>query len=91
MKIQLDYKIDIDVREGNKTAKAEALFEQLQEIGGEDQDGFAEELAKNRFETLVSGEGKEKLRTYAQIKGYAAIMHDLDIAKVELEKKQSGE
>ncbi len=161
MKIQLDYQIDIEIREGNKTkeklsvfyreftrdekaqvkkmekafvdifkkaqkiaikqgslerkaellersgeyekalaaleekekleAKAEKLYQKLEEIGGEDQNAFAEELAKNRFEMLVSGDDKEKLRTYAEIKGYAALMHDLDVVKVELEKKQSGE
>ena len=161
MKIQLDYKIDIDVREGNKSkeklsvffreftpeekaqqkvlekkfvdiykkvqkiakkqasyekkasllelnaeydksiqtlneietleAEAENLIEKLEEIGGEDQEAFAEELAKNRFEVQVSGKDKEKLETYASIKGYVALMHDLDVAKVELEKKQSVE
>ncbi len=161
MKIQLDYKIDIDIREGNKSKEklsiffreftrdekakqqatekkffdifkkaqkivkkqtalekkaelfelnkeyeksikaidekekledqAEELLAELEKIGGEDQEAFAEELAKNRFETLVSGKDKEKLESYAEIKGYAALMCDLDVAKVELEKKQSGE
>jgi len=161
MKIQLDYKIDIDVREGNKSKeklsiffreptrdeklkqktlekkfvdiykkaqkninkqhslekkaelyelnsdydkslraieeketleeKAESLFEELEEIGGEDQDAFAEEIAKQRYEMLVSGKDKEKLEVYAEVKGYVALMRDLDVAKAELEKKQSGE
>jgi len=71
--------------------EADALFSNLEEIGGEDQDAFAEELSKNRFNMLISGKDKEKLETYAEIKGYAALMRDLDIAKVELEKKQFGE
>ena len=71
--------------------KAEELFEELEAIGGEDQEAFAEELAKNRFEMLVSGKDKEKLQTYAEIKGYVSLMRDLDVAKAELEKKLSGE
>jgi len=161
MKIQLDYKIEIDVREGNKSKeslsifyreatqaekkkqetlrkqfekiynkaqklgkkqvtlnkkaelyelngdyekalgvisskekldnKQDELLEELDAIGGGDQTAFAEKTSKQRFETLVSGKDKEKLVKYAEIKGYAALMRDLDVAKGELEKKQSGE
>lgn len=69
----------------------ETLMEELETIGGEDQQAFAENTAMNRFETLVSGDGKSKLEEYAKIKGYVSIIRDLDVAKVELEKKQSGE
>ena len=69
----------------------EVLIDELNEIGGGDKEAFSENTALDRFETLVSGDGKAKLEEYAKIKGYAAIMRDLDVAKVELEKKQSGE
>ena len=80
----LDEKDALDVKE-------EEIFAELEEIGGEDQEAFSEELAKSRFEMLVSGKDKDKLKSYAEIKGYVSLMHDLDVAKVELEKKQSGE
>lgn len=67
------------------------LMQELDEIGGGNQDEFAEKTAQARFETLVSGKDKEKLEVYAEIKGYQALLRDLDKAKVELEKKQSGE
>ncbi len=67
------------------------LVEELESIGGEDQDTFAEELAKTRFNTLVSGKGFDKLQEIAEIKGYANILSILDKEKFELEKKQSGE
>lgn len=161
MKIQLNYKIDIDIKEGNKTKqklsifyreftkeekkkqkqlekkffdifkqaqkiekrqaildkkaelyelngeydksikaieekekldkKADELFDELEELGGEDQDSFMEELAKSRFDMLVSGEDKDKLESIAESIGYATLMTKLDKAKAELEKKQSGE
>ena len=69
----------------------EELMDELDEIGGGNQEDFAEKTAEDRFEKLVSGKDKEKLETYAQIKGYVALMRDLDLAKSELEKKQSGE
>jgi len=69
----------------------DVLLEELDEIGGGNQDEFAENTAKERFFTLVSGKDAEKLQQYAEIKGYAALMRDLDIAKSELEKKLSGE
>ncbi len=68
----------------------EELINDLDDIGGGNQEEFAENTAKERFNILVSGKGKEKLEHYAQIKGYAALMRDLDIAKSEIEKKQSG-
>ena len=67
------------------------LMQELDEIGGGNQDEFAEKTAQARFETLVSGKDKEKLEVYAEIKGYQALLRDLDKAKVELEKKQFGE
>ena len=67
------------------------LMQELDKIGGGNQDEFAEKTAQARFETLVSGKDKEKLEVYAEIKGYQALLRDLDKAKVELEKKQSGE
>jgi len=69
----------------------DSLMDELEIIGGEDQESFAENAAMNRFETLVSGAGKEKLAEYAEIKGYVSIMRDLDAAKAKLEKKQFGE
>jgi len=67
------------------------LLEELDDIGGGNQDEFAENTAKERFLTLVSGKDAEKLQQYAEIKGYASLMRELDTAKAELEKKQSGE
>jgi tetratricopeptide (TPR) repeat protein len=69
----------------------EVLIEKLSEIGGGDQDAFAEKVAKTRFEKLVSGSDKTKLEAYANIKGYTQMMKLLDSAKSDLEKKQSGE
>lgn len=69
----------------------EELMEELNEIGGGNQDEFAEKTAQDRFDKIVSGEDKEKLEVYAEIKGYQIILRDLDKAKIELEKKQSGE
>jgi len=69
----------------------EDLLDELDEIGGGNQEEFAEKIAKERFLTLVSGKDAEKLRQYAEIKGYASLMHDLDIAKADIEKKLSGE
>jgi len=71
--------------------KVEELVEELEAIGGEDQDVFAEELAKTRFLTLVSGKDFDKLRDIADIKGYANVLSILDKEKFELEKKQRGE
>lgn len=72
-------------------AEIEVLIEELDEIGGGNQDEFAENSAKDRFDALVSGKDKEKLKELAEIKGYSTIMRELDIAKSELEKKQYGE
>ena len=70
----------------------EVLEEDINEIaGGEYENDFAEKSAKERFETVVSGKDKEKLKQLADIKGYVEIMNLLDVAKSELEKKQSGE
>lgn len=71
--------------------KAQELFDELEAIGGEDQDAFAEELAKSRFDMLVSGKNKDDLENIAQSIGYANLMYKLDTAKTELEKKQFGE
>ena len=67
------------------------LDKELNDIGGDNQDAFAETSAKDRFTALVSGIDAKKLEVYADIKGYVALMRELDIAKRELEKKQSGE
>ena len=68
------------------------LMEELEEIGGGDSlDDFAENTAKVRFETIINGEDRGKLQAYTEIKGYLSILSDLDKAKAELEKKQSGE
>jgi len=162
MKIQLDYKIDIEVREGGKKKEALSvfyreftksekeeykgiqkkftkLFSKIQKIskkqatynkrielleksnqdekalkcmdelekldeeleiledeikdiaGGEDEQDFSEKTAKDRFEKVVSGKDVEKLEQLAEVKGYVEIMKLLDVAKSELEKKQSGE
>lgn len=69
----------------------EVLIDELEEIGGGDQEAFAEKTAEDRFEKLVSGDGKDKLAEHAKANGYVKIMHLLDVAKAELEKKQSGE
>jgi len=69
----------------------ELLIDELEEFGGVNQDDFAESFAQERFEKLVSGKDKEKLESYAQIKGYAVLMRGLDQAKADLEKKLSGE
>ncbi|PHR57287.1 MAG: hypothetical protein COA44_06195 [Arcobacter sp.] len=69
----------------------EKLNQELCEIGGEDTMEFAEETSKKRFELLVSGDDKERLAEYAEIKGYSKIMSALDSEKVALEKKHSGE
>lgn len=75
----------------NLDDELEVLLDELEEIGGGDQEAFTEKAAEDRFEKLVSGEDKDKLSVYADIKGYSALMRGLDVAKVELEKKQSGE
>lgn len=69
-------------------SEIDKLMKELKEIGGDDHLAFAEKSAKDRFEVLVSGPGKDKLIPYAEIKGYAELMRDLDLAKIELEKKQ---
>ena len=69
----------------------ESLSAELDVLGGENKDEFTENTSKERFEKQVSGSGKEKLKVYAEIKGYTQIIKELDIAKAELEKKQSGE
>lgn len=71
--------------------KEDELLEELEAIGGEDQDAFAEELAKKRFDVLVSGPDKPKLAEVAESVGYTNIIQKLDAAKDYLEKKQSGE
>ena len=71
--------------------QSEALADEVEELGGGDQVAFNEELSKKRFDTLVSGKDKEKFEEYALIKGYSQIVQNLDTAKRELEKKQSGE
>lgn len=78
----------------DKEALAEEIDElqdELEAIGGEDQQAYAESIAKNRFDTLVSGKDLEKLVGYAETKGYISMMRSLDVAKVELEKKPDGE
>jgi hypothetical protein len=62
----------------------EQISEDIEELGGED---FEEEMAKKRFDLLISGNDKEKLREYCEIKGYSFIMQLLDKQKGEFEKK----
>lgn len=69
----------------------EKISQKLEDLGNGDTDTFAEKSSKEKFEVLVSGTGKEKLAELAEIKSYVEIMKSLDIAKVELEKKPSGE
>jgi len=69
----------------------EELLEELIALGGGQPDEFVEKSAEKRFNVLVSGKDKDVLQDYAEIKGYAQLMQDLDIAKRELEKKQYGE
>ena len=66
---------------------AENIQDEILALGGEK---FEEKLAKKRFDLLVSGEDKEKLRKYAEIKGYGAILNVLDMQKEKIEKKQYG-
>jgi len=68
--------------------KIEDLADELETLGGED---FEEKMSKKRFDTLISGEDKEKLREYAQIRSYKIIIGLMDEQKAEFEKKQSGE
>jgi len=67
---------------------SEELDEELELLGG---DSFEEKMAKKRFNLLVNGSDKEKLRDYAEIKGYITILKALDFKKAEFEKKQFGE
>ena len=69
-------------------ADIEKLEDELESLGGDD---FEEEMAKKRFDLLVSGNDKEKLREYAVIKGYSTILKILDTQKADIEKKQLGE
>ncbi|MFK5937726.1 MAG: hypothetical protein QM497_04925 [Sulfurimonas sp.] len=70
---------------------SDSLMDELNEIGGGDQNVFLETTAAKRFETLVSGKDKEKLYAIGEVKGFVALMRNLDATKAELEKKQSGE
>jgi len=72
----------------NLQNKIEEVAIELESLGGED---FEEKMAKKRFDTLISGEDKEKLREYAEIRTYKTILKLMDEQKAELEKKQSGE
>ncbi len=67
--------------------ETEQLQEETEAIGG---DGVDEELAKKRFDLLVGGEDKERLREYAKVRGYIVVLDLLDKAKADLEKKQHG-
>jgi hypothetical protein len=79
----------IKVKESEKLdADLEAISKELENLGGND---FAETEARKRFDALVGGNGKEKLRSYAEIKGYVTVMRLLDVEKAAIEKKQSGE
>lgn len=68
--------------------KVEDIALELDKLGG---DEFEEKMAEKRFNTLISGEDKEKLREYAQIRSYKTILSLIDEQKAEFEKKQSGE
>ena len=66
----------------------EAVTDELEALGG---DEFYEERSKESFDVRISGEDKEKLREYAESKGYLFIMQFLEKEKAEVEKKQSDE
>ncbi|NOX15960.1 MAG: hypothetical protein GXP61_08050 [Epsilonproteobacteria bacterium] len=68
--------------------KTEELECEMEALGG---DSFEEDIARKRFNFLVGGKDKEKLRGYAEIKGYSPILSVLDRQKAEFEKKQYGE
>lgn len=87
----LDEKEDIDNKIDDIDARIEELDDELADLGGNDQEAFNEASAKKRFESLVSGDGKDKLTDYAEAKGYQNMMISLDKEKDALEKKLSGE
>ena len=60
----------------------------LEKLAG---DNFEESMAEKSFNLLVSGDGKEKLKEYAEIKGYSNIMSSLRKAKEDIEKKPHSE
>ncbi len=70
--------------------KAQKLEDSLEELIGGDEESFSESMEKSKFDDLVSGDDKEKLRIYAEQKGYVSILNSLNSAKAELEKKPSG-
>ena len=69
-------------------AQIEKVAEEIEALGGDD---FAETTAKKSFDLLVSGPDADRLRAYAEIKGYGPIMASLNAAKGDAEKKRSGE
>ena len=88
-----DYTLSLKCLAQNEKLDVELdkLVEELENIGGGNQDEFTESIAKDRFDKQVSGSDKSKLEVYAEIKGYSQLIRELDAAKAELEKKQSGE
>jgi ABC-type Fe3+-citrate transport system substrate-binding protein len=75
----------LDKKEKLET-RLEKMQEEVESMGGAD---WAEAINKKTFEMLVSGEGKERLREYAEAMGYTKIMAELNKARAELEGKQS--
>ena len=86
--VQVDKAFSLVEERDNLQNKIEEVAIELESLGGED---FEEKMAKKRFDTLISGEDKEKLREYAEIRTYKTILKLMDEQKAELEKKQSGE
>jgi len=66
----------------------DALSKDINEKGGDD---FYEQKAKENFNSLVSGDGKNRLAEIAESKGYQTVMRLLRKEKEEVEKKPSGE
>lgn len=64
----------------------EQLLEALDKEGGQD---IAEVVNRKKFDVLVSGEDKERLKEIADVVGYTRIMTQLDTEREKLEGKRS--
>jgi len=78
------YQVKIDTL----TDELENIMKEIDTLGG---DEFAETQAEKNFETLVSGEGKERLAEIADIKGYVHVTNLLYKERDKVEGKQHEE
>lgn len=85
-----DYKQSLKYLKEQEKLQGElnALAEEIEGLGG---DAFEEKMSKKRFDTLLSGKDKEKLREYTEAKGYEFVMNAIDAQRTEIEKKHLGE